>query len=245
MPDPPRIPRVADLDNNFLCADITLGNEESDWLVTLLVVLEHCDAALLAGPRRQLLESMRVSVTDYSAKLVPFIERVVPIAVELLHRLGEQRIVLDFEHHAYPSRIDEIEPIGRPKDKRHWLSFSWESNYNHRSHLAPDLVAEVLHEFHREWRREPQPALRSVTNAEWERWQRRHLPTIVTWFASIEKDEPIGGVYAVTAGGVCGFDLDEAAKQASRQVRERPLRPKHSTAAPVATTPANDQEAPS
>lgn len=249
MADPPRIPRVADLDNNFLYADITLSHEESDWLVTLLLVLDRCDAPLLAGPQRLLVAFMQREVTDYDRKLVPFVERVVPIAVELLHRLGEERIVVDFEHHTYPTRINEIPPFGQPTDKRHWITFSWESTYNHRSHLAPALVAEVLHEFHREWRREPQPALRSVTNAEWERWQRRHLPTTVTWFASVERDGPMGGVYAVTAGGVCGFDLDEAATQAARAVRERPLRPKYAGAAapaPLPTpTPANDQEVPS
>jgi hypothetical protein len=194
---------------------IGLSRDELDWLDALATTANHAADSYRHSPEFTMAQRVEY-MTGEDERLVKWLPKVVPVLDELCERLEEPFLAFAWE------AWDTNAP-----GRKAYCRFSWPEFRKFQRHTAPQLVAELLHEFYREWRPPvPRPDT-FATQGAFSEYMRS--VSFVTWFAQ-DEDTLYGGAIAVSGGGIRDVSLsgleprlrEEASKIPARQKADTP-----------------------
>lgn len=161
-----------------------LAQDEVEWLEAFLTTANHAADSHRHSPEFTMAQRVEY-MTNEDPRLVKWLPKVVPVLDELCARLREPFLAFAWES-------------SRWQTKR-FCRFEWPEFRKFQHHIAPQIVAEALHEFHREWR--PPVARPDTFASDGAFSEYLRSVTFVTWFAQ-DEEELYGGTVAVSGGGI-------------------------------------------
>lgn len=189
-----------------------LSRDEVEWLEAFLTTANHAADSQHHSPEFTMAQRVEY-MTGEDPRLVKWLPRVVPVLDALCERLKEPYLAFAWE---------SWRTAGAVLDK--WfIRFEWPEFRKFQRHTAPQIVAEALHEFHREWRPPVPRPERFPSSSAFAEYMR--CVTFVNWFAQ-DEESLYGGIIAVSGGGIRDVSLHGLEQRLREEASAIPARAK-------------------